>query len=559
MSGTAQWDTKRVKEFKAAFLGRTKELSRLDSEQSQLIEAMAKPKADWQPSDQQRLEETVIQAAQLRGDLDQSLDLLRSRAKQANDSFEALKSKLKAEDWARTLGGLEETRNDLAKELDKLGKAKPSATKDASGHRKRQMELADKWTAFEARCVSVANHSVTFGTEAALGEECTRRATEMAGFAGKAAKATPTLSKIALFGKAAPDFSDLQVQAKKLSSSKASPLELLPLLDELQHTVQAAAIELAPKLKPEAADDLLKSACSMLYQLDVSTTAKPPARVPYTQLLKALKEVPTDHIVKAALHGVEFKAVDHFNGTYNANSKKIEIRSTIKLDQDEESYTNPETGKTEPVNSFGITTLHEVGHSVDEAYKVMASHMTRAGAGGWSAVSAMSYLDPFWNGFLADYLKRPELLKLAQPPDKEQLKSLAESCLAGSMDPADVTMMLGQLAASEEGRSLCEWIVAQFKQVELPTYRFGQRPWNRDISGETIFGQPASQQSGQGEMMWWAYSGADRATTSVSKYQWRAPAEWFAELYAFSWYAKVEPPATVLPAIRQYMYGGHIT
>jgi hypothetical protein len=41
--------------------------------------------------------------------------------------------------------------------------------------------------------------------------------------------------------------------------------------------------------------------------------------------------------------------------------------------------------------------------------------------------------------------------------------------------------------------------------------------------------------------------------------QWRAPGEWFAELYAITWFKKVEPPAGVASAVRPYLYGGHIT
>ena len=36
---------------------------------------------------------------------------------------------------------------------------------------------------------------------------------------------------------------------------------------------------------------------------------------------------------------------------------------------------------------------------------------------------------------------------------------------------------------------------------------------------------------------------AARAPTKVNNYQWRAPGEWFAEVYAISWLSKKKPPA----------------
>jgi hypothetical protein len=37
----------------------------------------------------------------------------------------------------------------------------------------------------------------------------------------------------------------------------------------------------------------------------------------------------------------------------------------------------------EPANGFNISTLHEVGHSVDDRYKIMTSHRSDRGCGGW--------------------------------------------------------------------------------------------------------------------------------------------------------------------------------
>lgn len=97
------------------------------------------------------------------------------------------------------------------------------------------------------------------------------------------------------------------------------------------------------------------------------------------------------------------------------------------------------------------------------------------------------------------------------------------------------------------------------KPADLEKYRASAEPWNRDISGEQINGVPAAHEAYAGDAKWWQYSAQDRSGTFVSTYQWRAPGEWFAELYAITWFKKVEPPAGVASAVRPYLYGGHIT
>jgi hypothetical protein len=91
--------------------------------------------------------------------------------------------------------------------------------------------------------------------------------------------------------------------------------------------------------------------------------------------------------------------------------------------------------------------------------------------------------------------------------------------------------------------------------VDLKAYRENASPWKRDISREPI----KAHEAYKADKKWWQYSGEDRASTFVSTYQWRAPGEWFAELYALTWFKQVEPPAGVAREVRPYLFGGHIT
>jgi hypothetical protein len=121
-----------------------------------------------------------------------------------------------------------------------------------------------------------------------------------------------------------------------------------------------------------------------------------------------------------------------------------------------------------------------------------------------------------------------------------------------------------QRAEKEKQNKIKPWVSATVKclpktTVDLKDYLAGASPWKRDVSLEKIGEEPASHESYKGSAPWWRYSSADRTNTFVTNYQWRAPGEWFAELYAITWFKKVEPPTGVAKEVRQYMFGGHIT
>jgi hypothetical protein len=93
---------------------------------------------------------------------------------------------------------------------------------------------------------------------------------------------------------------------------------------------------------------------------------------------------------------------------------------------------------------------------------------------------------------------------------------------------------------------------------ELLQYGAPKQPWNSDVSSRTIGGRRASHQAYEKDISWWRYDSGARKSTYVTNYQWRAPGEWFAELYAFSWLKKIEPPTSVAGSVRPYMFGGHV-
>jgi len=55
---------------------------------------------------------------------------------------------------------------------------------------------------------------------------------------------------------------------------------------------------------------------------------------------------------------------------------------------------------------------------------------------------------------------------------------------------------------------------------------------------------------------WFSYSKAARDKLETTDYQWSAPAEWFAELYAIHWYRKKPASAAIPPVIAAFLPGG---
>ena len=52
---------------------------------------------------------------------------------------------------------------------------------------------------------------------------------------------------------------------------------------------------------------------------------------------------------------------------------------------------------------------------------------------------------------------------------------------------------------------------------------------------------------------WRSSLSSEHAALKVTDYQWSAPAEWFAELYAICWYRKRPAPGSVHAKIRAYL------
>jgi hypothetical protein len=212
-------------------------------------------------------------------------------------------------------------------------------------------------------------------------------------------------------------------------------------------------------------------------------------------------------------------------------------------------YKDPKTGKSEPLNGFNISTLHEVGHSVDAKYGIMSnSNMAKEGFGGWkNLIPVDDIVKLFADDFLASAGKDTGLTE-------GDVKPLVKNALtkAAVKNPGEKDASVKPIGDGDKPGGMTPENWAKLKPVldKCVNLRSDKWPWGK---GKAVaFNGQAYHESYPNK--WVSYSVAARAKGEVRDYQWRAPGEWFAELYAYSWFKKEKPANHIDSVAAKYMY-----
>jgi hypothetical protein len=190
-------------------------------------------------------------------------------------------------------------------------------------------------------------------------------------------------------------------------------------------------------------------------------------------------------------------------------------------------------GEKVPANSFDVTTLHEMGHALDDKQGIMAKHMAKSGCGGWRSESKDSVADALLAFFRSKVTVGKEITdKAVRDAILAALSGTTPTAPAGAKDSdwQQVTGFLADYAAK---------VIGSYK------------PWFKaavDIGGRAYIQSYKTR--------WNSYEIAAREPTKVNDYQWRAPGEWFAEVYAISWLSKKKPPKAVDDAVAEHCWRG---
>jgi len=255
------------------------------------------------------------------------------------------------------------------------------------------------------------------------------------------------------------------------------------------------------------------------------------ARVPDWQTRQSKKK-PDGSPAEKSLKTLSYQSEPLAKGNYYSSGRKtIALQDlTEKGSANDEHTLVADSGKVVKTSYFDFTTLHEIGHAVDDRVKFMSSRMEKDGFGKWKKETFDSVLGSFLPSLVTDCAGGT---KKAQAADLEAM--LTDLLKTGNCTkPADETAKLGSLF-TEWDQIQNHAVVAKCKQGVYTA----AKPWNKGKAHADAveFGGRVYQEAYDND--WYSYALADRATTGVTKYQWRAPGEWFAEIYALYYLNKL--------------------
>lgn len=164
----------------------------------------------------------------------------------------------------------------------------------------------------------------------------------------------------------------------------------------------------------------------------------------------------------------------------------------------------------QPANLFNLTMLHEIGHAVDDRLAFMNGKAGDAAFGGWHEYADL--------GPIADAVAR------VKGYDREYVMQRL-----GGLKPDPVAMPEGHPGGEVKWAKAKVAVDTWYEQAKN-----GQLWWDYAQSKDAAIDGVVYQEAYPSR--WVSYLLAERPK-GVTAYQWRAPGEWFAELY-MCWYGK---------------------
>lgn len=234
------------------------------------------------------------------------------------------------------------------------------------------------------------------------------------------------------------------------------------------------------------------------------------------RIYKMFKKVPKSHVGHEKLNKLEYETDRDINTSYYGGGRIV--LNDIGDGSDEHSMftqeTDPTARKERKVNYFKFTTLHEIGHAVDDQYSVMK--MKTAGMGNWQKVTLEHVAEKIYDTHFAQFVGDA---KATKPHAMALVTKLLQSGGCAKPDPSDTEMgsVAGQWDAivDKDGWKHC-------LAIRDPD---NTSPWKKAWKCADNFAYHEAYDND-----WYGYDPAERAI-GVSDYQWRAPGEWFADLY----------------------------
>lgn len=234
-------------------------------------------------------------------------------------------------------------------------------------------------------------------------------------------------------------------------------------------------------------------------------------------LYKILTMVPVEHVRSKSLEDIKCHTFDddYVAGDYSSSDKRIRIGAGMTGD------------------NFKSTTLHEVGHAVDDQKGVMKKggdgKCGPAEYGNWKEETVDSVANAIYDHFSSELsddsmwaAPQTEIFRLIAAPSKKEVVDYLIKVLGGN-DSAEVE---GDLDG------LLKFKLDAHKCVEIcKAIRLSNKHWDQGDSAASSnkIGDRVYQQAY--ESTWVSYEFAQRKASKIRNYTYRAPGEWFADAY----------------------------
>ncbi len=345
---------------------------------------------------------------------------------------------------------------------------------------------------------------------------------------------------------------DVKLESKKASDLAKSAPNSAALKDAVTKMMAKGGDAEVDKLMSSLPDDVdtgvLVTLAKARFGVDLVVGNDPQEAKTIKQMCRMLAKVPHDVKKSPSLKTIKHEKPDDNGGAYGGDAGGV-ITMNGRPNQSDQEFGSKQVGADgmpempddvdpdckpkdeDKVDYFDFATLHEVGHSVDDAQNFMKARENSAEFGGWrtyggnvqpiaDAVAAENGFDktPEQKKYVLDLILRKTPDAPPAPPGQE----------------VDFQTRLNQVD---------EWF----------RIAAGQQVWWRqgDCDAITIDGRIYHEAYDQS---WVSYLASARKQ-GMTGYQFRAPGEWFAELYASfhmdklkpshparSWLAKLGPP-----------------
>ncbi len=327
-----------------------------------------------------------------------------------------------------------------------------------------------------------------------------------------------------------PDPAKIADQATLEAALKKADTDAKALLKD----AAKAAGDKDPKAR-QAVQDAYQKAIKEKYGISFGEGDHPKFVVPYTHLddfYDVLEKVPVGHVAQKSMRDLTY--VKGLDGIGKFTSAGIEL-GTMPEDGGLRAETDPKNQKTTQENKFAITVLHELGHTVDARWHLMPSIQGDAKCGGW--------IQHDWNDLAQQLIADFKNSHAGSPVTEAQLN-----------DAAQAALIHGTAAPAPDNVAPAVWaeVSAHFHPWAEMHHR--DYPWIGDpvpYKGRSyVWGKWAP------ETPWFSYLPSARAQMHITPYQWSAPREWFAELYALCWHKNEPAPDFVHEKVKAFMPGG---